>query len=93
MEARVKKLEDDLLTIRVDLAVVRSNYATKEDLHKELHNMTWKIIGSIALLCGIVFWVAKNVAPPPAPSPSPSQGAPITPQAASPAPPPQVLKP
>jgi hypothetical protein len=65
MEARVKKLEDDLSALRTDVAIMRSNYVTKEDLHKELHATTWKIIGTFAVLCGTVFWIARNVAPPP----------------------------
>jgi hypothetical protein len=64
MEARVRKLEDDLAAVKTDLAVMRSNYVTKEDLHRELHATTWKIIGTFAVLCGAVFWIARNVAPP-----------------------------
>ena len=32
MEARVRSLEDAMAQVRQDLAVMRSNYATKEDL-------------------------------------------------------------
>lgn len=78
MDERVKKLEnlaektvDRLTVIERDVAVMKSNYATKEDmrslaveLHKELHATTWKIIGTVALLCAAVFWMARNVAPP-----------------------------
>lgn len=70
MEERVKRLEtaaektvERLTAIERDVAIVKSNYATKEDLHKELHSTTWKIIASIAVLCGAVFWMAKNVSP------------------------------
>jgi len=71
MEERVKKLEDQvgktierIMNIERDVAVMRSNYATKEDLHKELHATTWKLIAAIAALCGAVFWMARNVEPP-----------------------------
>jgi hypothetical protein len=64
MEARLTALEKDVAAIQTDVAVIRSNYATKEDLQKELHGTTWKIIGAVALLCGVVFWTARNVMPP-----------------------------
>ncbi|HIR20905.1 MAG TPA: hypothetical protein IAC89_01595 [Candidatus Aphodousia faecalis] len=37
------------------------HFATKEDLQKELHGMTWKIIGAIAALVAVVYWIARNV--------------------------------
>lgn len=78
MEERVKKLEaaaekttERLGTIERDLAVVKSNYATKEDIknlgmefHRELHATTWKVIGAMGLICAGVFWMARNIEPP-----------------------------
>jgi hypothetical protein len=78
MEERVKRLEaaaektvEHLAVIERDLAVVKSNYATKEDIrglsadfHRELHATTWKIIGAMGLICAAVFWTARNVEPP-----------------------------
>jgi hypothetical protein len=90
MEERVKKLEDQIskaiervVNIERDMAVVRSNYATKEDLHKELHATTWKVIAAIAALCGAVFWMARNVEPPHTPAQVPA--AVTTPASAAPA--------
>lgn len=86
MEERVKKLEDlvgktveRVVNIERDVAIIRSNYASKEDLHKELHATTWKIIGAIALLCGAVFWMARNIEPPhPTPASLSAPAAPAT---------------
>lgn len=61
MEARIAALEKDMTTVKTDVAVIRSNYVTKEDLHKELHAMTWKIFGCASLLTGVVFYIAKYV--------------------------------
>jgi hypothetical protein len=82
MEERVKKLEElagktveRIVSIERDVAVIRSNYATKEDiktviadLHKEINAQTWKVVGTAALLCGAVFWLARNVQPLPSAS-------------------------
>ncbi|AXV95673.1 hypothetical protein SNK19_21125 [Ralstonia pseudosolanacearum] len=32
MDARIKALEDGLATVKTDIAVVKSNYATKSDI-------------------------------------------------------------
>jgi hypothetical protein len=56
MEERFKKLEglvektvERIVNIERDMAVVRSNYATKEDLHKEMSVQTWKLV---TFVCG-----------------------------------------
>ena len=79
MEARVAKLEslaektsERLAAIEKDVSVIKSNYATKEDLarlnadvFKAMNDQTWKIIGAMitfgTLLSGIVFYIARNV--------------------------------
>lgn len=60
MEARISALEKDMSAVKTDVAVIRSNYATKEDLHRELHAATWKIIGAITILVGAVFYLART---------------------------------
>lgn len=61
MEPRITALEKDMATVKTDVAVIRSNYVTKEDLHKELHAMTWKIFGFAGLLTAAVYFIAKHV--------------------------------
>lgn len=101
MEERVKKLEavvekvgERLATIERDLAVVKSNYGTKEDIkalgaefHRELHATTWKVIGAMGLICAAVFWMARNIEPPRLASTPPQQSstAPLAPAPAQPA--------
>lgn len=70
MEERIQKLEawaekttERIAAVERELGIIRSNYATKEDLHLELHSLTWKVIGAIAVLCAAVFWMARNVQP------------------------------
>ena len=79
MQARIAKLEslaektsERLGAIEKDVSIIKSNYATKEDLallkadvYKAMNDQTWKIIGAMitfgTLLSGIVFYVARNV--------------------------------
>jgi hypothetical protein len=72
MEARISKLEglaektiDRLTSLERDVAVILSNYATKEDLHKELNSQTWKFISSVAglgaLLVSATYFIVKHV--------------------------------
>ena len=65
MEARIAKLEDELFSIKTDVAVIRSNYVTKEDLHKEINAQTWKLVtfvcGFGTALVAAVYFVAKHV--------------------------------
>ena len=48
LEKRIEKLESDISSIKTDLAVIRSNYATAPDLHKEISAQT-KWIGTILI--------------------------------------------
>lgn len=68
MEARLIKIESELAAlngeftrVKTDIAVMRSNYATKEDLHKELHAMTWRIYGFAGGLVAAVYFIARYV--------------------------------
>lgn len=91
MNKRITTAERDLASLKTDVAVIRSNYVTKEDLQRELHNHTWRIIGAIAALTAAVFFIARTSPDPrlqapqatvaPATSTAPAQQAPQAPQA------------
>jgi len=54
MLERVKKLEEKVVSLGTDLATM----STKEDLHKELNNQTWKII--LALVVAVLMAVLSR---------------------------------
>lgn len=55
MLERIKKLEDKIVTISTDMAIIKATMCTKEDLHKEMNGQTWKII--IALIVTVLIAV------------------------------------
>lgn len=64
MEARITALESANLETRDRLARIETrleSVATKSDLHEALHSLTWKLIGSCALLVAATFAIAKLV--------------------------------
>jgi hypothetical protein len=58
-------MEERLYAVEQDVAVIRSNYVTREDLQKAMLEMTWRIIGfvlvSSSMLTGAVYHIARNV--------------------------------
>ncbi|ELV7528905.1 hypothetical protein QMU90_002797 [Edwardsiella ictaluri] len=59
MLERVKKLEEQMASLVTDVAVIKSNYATKEDLHKEIGAQTKWIAATIIGTTGLALAVAK----------------------------------
>lgn len=55
MLKRVEKLEEKIVSISSDLAVIKATMSTKEDLQKELNGQTWKIV--IALVVTVLIAV------------------------------------
>ena len=56
LEIAADDTRDRLTRIETRLDV----FATKEYLHKELHAMTWKILGGCALLVTAVYFIAAH---------------------------------
>jgi hypothetical protein len=75
IESRVVALENDVSKVKTDLAVILSNYATKQDVaelradlqslrvefQKEINTLTWKMYGFGTALVAAVYFIARNV--------------------------------
>lgn len=66
--ARFEKFEIDTrdrlarIETRLDMFATKSDLtALKADLYKELHGMTWKLLGGASALVTAVYFIAKNV--------------------------------
>jgi hypothetical protein len=63
METRISDLEVFAVDARDRLARIETRldtFATKADLHRELHGMTWRLLGGASALVGIVYWIART---------------------------------
>jgi hypothetical protein len=65
MDTWQEKVEARLTALERDVAVIRSNYVTKEDLHKEINAQTWRLItfvcGFGTALVGATYFIATHV--------------------------------
>jgi hypothetical protein len=53
MECRIKTLDEDMVIVKTDLAVIRNNYCTKEDLAK----LETRLVGAMGELeRRLIFW-------------------------------------
>ncbi|MDT8895666.1 hypothetical protein RSO41_13495 [Halomonas sp. I1] len=66
LQHRVEQLETDMRSVREDVAVMKSNYATKSDiselraeLHSSLRQQTMWSIGTIIAMAGLVFAIMR----------------------------------
>jgi hypothetical protein len=61
MLERVKKLESQMLSLLTDVAVIKSNYVTKADLHEEISKQTKWIAATVIGTTGLALTVAKFI--------------------------------
>ena len=64
MEARIIALEKFAVDARERLTRIETRlntFATKEDLHRELHGMTWRLFGGATALVGVVYWIVRYI--------------------------------
>lgn len=71
MDTETTKIEERLGALERDMAIIKSNYATKEDLHRmksdllhEMNAQTWRFItfmtGVAALLVSATYFIATH---------------------------------
>lgn len=62
LEKRVDKLDAEVVAIGKDVAAIKATMATlatKEDMHKEMHAQTWRILGGIFVMTGLALTAVK----------------------------------
>ncbi|MGV7208933.1 hypothetical protein ACLB1G_13880 [Oxalobacteraceae bacterium A2-2] len=72
--------KEDLAKLAAEVAVIKSNYVTKDDLLKATNALLWKLIGVVASLVAVTYFIARTAAPPYTAVPQPPPAAAITPR-------------
>jgi hypothetical protein len=57
LKADVNILKGDVQELKVKMGFL----ASKEDLHKELHLLTWRLLGAMAVVVSLVYGIARYV--------------------------------
>lgn len=64
MDTDTPKIEERLGALERDVAVIKSNYVTKGDLHRELNAQTWKFVTFVCtfngILAGAIYFIASH---------------------------------
>ncbi|MTW14515.1 hypothetical protein GM658_28265 [Pseudoduganella eburnea] len=68
LKSDVAQLKNDVAGLKTDMALVKATliehkeiFLTKEEFHKEMHKMTWRIYSCMAALMGAVYFIARYV--------------------------------
>lgn len=65
MESRVAKIGNDIVEMKVDIAIIKATFASKEDMHREISALTWRLVtfvcGFGTALVGATYFIAANV--------------------------------
>ncbi|GAB3462292.1 hypothetical protein GCM10027321_23840 [Massilia terrae] len=64
MDTETTRIEERLAALERDVAVIKSNYVTKEDLQRELNAQTWRFMTFVAalnsFLVGAIYFLAAH---------------------------------
>jgi hypothetical protein len=64
METESEKIHERLAALERDVAVIKSNYVTKGDLHREMNAQTWRFVTFVAalnsFLVGAIYFLAAH---------------------------------
>jgi len=68
LKSDVTQLKNDVAGLKTDMALVKATliehkeiFLTKEEFHKEMHKMTWRVCGCMAGLVAAVYFIARYV--------------------------------